>query len=115
MKKPANISSLIGGLAAAIGKVASFQDSHRKTQFRDHLTAIENGVAALGWVTAEKAPASFAKEQGEPAFMYTDRVLKNFKGKEEVHTQWARGFADFLKELPNYVKAHHTTGLTYAA
>jgi adenylyl cyclase-associated protein len=114
IKKPADISTVIGGLAAAIGAVTEFESKNRKTQHRDHLSAISNGVSALGWVAVEKTPSPFAKEQGETAFMYTNRVLSAYKGKEEVHTTWAKEFADFLKELPVYIKTYHTTGLTFA-
>lgn len=114
MKKPADMMSLIGGLATAIAAVTEFEGKNRKTQHRDHLAAISNGVGALGWVSVEKTPGPFAKEQGETAFMYTNRVLSAYKGKEEVHTSWAKGLADFLREMPNYIKAYHTTGLTFA-
>lgn len=113
-KKPADPSGIIGGLAAAMGAVNEYESKARKTQHRDHLSAIANGVSALGWVAVEKTPGPFAKEQGETAFLYTNRVLSAYKGKEAVHTEWAKSFADFLKELPNYIKQFHTTGLTYA-
>lgn len=114
MKKPTDLSSVIGGLAAALGAVTEFENNNRKTKHRDHLSAISNGVSALGWVTVEKTPGPFAKEQGETAFMYTNRVLTANKGKEGPDSEWAKTFADFLKELPVYIKAHHTTGLTFA-
>lgn len=113
-KKPSDPSAIIGGLAAAMGAVTEFENKNRKTQHRDHLSAISNGVSALGWVAVEKTPAPFAKEQGETAFMYTNRILTAHKGKEPVHTEWANSLSGFLKELPNYIKQYHTTGLTYA-
>lgn len=114
MKKPADISSLIGGLAAAIGAVTEYEGKQRKTQHRDHLSAVANGINALVWVTVEKTPGPAAKEQGETAFMYTNRILTAYKGKDPIHTEWAKSFADFLKELPVYIKNFHTTGLTFA-
>jgi adenylyl cyclase-associated protein len=113
MKKPSDMSTVIGGLAAAMGAVTDFEGKNRKTQHRDHLSAIANGVSALGWVAVEKTPGPFAKEQGETAFLYTNRVLSANKGKEGPHTEWAKTFADFLKELPTYIKSYHTTGLTF--
>jgi len=114
MKKPADVSTVIAPIAKAIGEVTDFEAKQRKTKHRDHLSAIANGVSALGWVAIDKTPGPFAKEQGETAFMYTNRVLTAYKGKEEVHHTWAKGFSDFLKELPTYIKQYHTTGLTYA-
>jgi len=36
-----------------------------------------------------------------------------FKGKEEQHVTFAKGFKSFLIELQKYVKSHHTTGLAW--
>ena len=113
-KRPADIMSFVGGVAAAMNAVSEFESKTRKTQFPNHLKAVSNGVTALGWVAVTPAPAPAAKEQGESAFMYTDRILTAFKGKEEIHTQWAKELVEFLKELPPYIKQNHTTGLSFA-
>ena len=36
-----------------------------------------------------------------------------FKGKEEQHVKFAKDFKTFLVELQKYVKASHTTGLSW--
>jgi len=36
-----------------------------------------------------------------------------FKGKEETHVTFAKGFKTFLVELQKYVKNFHTTGLAW--
>ena len=44
---------------------------------------------------------------------YTNRVLKEYKGKNEDHVNWTKLMLGMLNELINYIKAHHTTGLVW--
>lgn len=44
---------------------------------------------------------------------YTNRVLKDFKEKDPIHTEWVKQWLKILNELYAYVKQYHTTGLTW--
>jgi hypothetical protein len=41
------------------------------------------------------------------------KVIMEFKGKDETHVNLAKGFKTFLTELQKYVKSFHTTGLAW--
>jgi adenylyl cyclase-associated protein len=47
--------------------------------------------------------------------MYGNKVVMEFKGKDEAQVSFAKDFKIFLVELQKYVKAHHTTGLSWNA
>ena len=49
----------------------------------------------------------------DAAMFYTNRVLKDYKGKNEDHVEWTKKLLQALNELQNYIKQHHTTGLTW--
>jgi adenylyl cyclase-associated protein len=44
---------------------------------------------------------------------YSNRILKDFKGKDQIQVDWVNAFNSFLKELQAYIKQFHTTGLTW--
>lgn len=112
-KKPADTSSYLGDLSAAINEVGEYERKQKKPEFPNHLKALANGVGALGWVAITPTPAPYAKEQGETAFMWTNRILTGFKG-QDAHIQFAKSLVDFLNELVVHIKQNHTTGLTWA-
>lgn len=45
---------------------------------------------------------------------YTNRVLKEWKEKDNTHVDWARSWVQTLTELQQYIKQYHTTGLVWA-
>jgi adenylyl cyclase-associated protein len=115
-KKPAagDLPSHLGAAAAAMGEVAKVKDANnRTTKFPNHLSAVAEGTPGMGWVSVEKTPGPFAKENSEPALFYTNRILKDFKGKDETHENWVKAFVGFINAVPAYVKEHHTTGLKW--
>jgi len=44
---------------------------------------------------------------------YSNRVLKEFKGKDQTQVEWVQAFNGFLKDLQNWIKKFHTTGLEW--
>lgn len=51
----------------------------------------------------------------DAAQFYTNRVLKDFRDKEPIHTDWVKQWLKTLNELHAYVKQYHTTGLTWGS
>ena len=54
----------------------------------------------------------FGKFAGAASF-WTNKILTEFKGKNEDQLSWANKYVEFLKALPVYIKDHHTTGLSW--
>ena len=50
----------------------------------------------------------------DAAQFYANRVLKEFKEKDSMHAEWVKVWLKILTELHNYVKQHHTTGLSWS-
>jgi adenylyl cyclase-associated protein len=46
---------------------------------------------------------------------YSNRILKEFKDKDQTQVDWVKGYNGFLRELQTYIKDYHTTGLTWNA
>jgi len=94
-------------------KVIEIRDKNRPSPLSTHLTAVAEGIPALGWVTIEPKPAPYVGEMKDSAQFYANRVVKDWKEKDENHVAWIRSFMNLLNELQNYVRKFHTTGLVW--
>ena len=92
-------------------KVESLRD--RRSKLFNHLSMVAEGVACLQWVCVDKTPASLLGDIIPGSEMYGNKVVMEYKGKDETHVSFAKDFKTFLLELQKYVKAHHTTGLSW--
>ncbi|KAL5111632.1 Adenylyl cyclase-associated protein 1 [Taenia crassiceps] len=99
----------------AIQKVTEFKDRNRKSAAFNHLSAVAESVAALGWIATPDSPAKFIEEMVESGKFYTNRILKEFKGKDDNHVEWVRALLDVWNELKNFTVAHYPAGLTWGS
>lgn len=96
-----------------IQEVIAFRESKRQSPFFNHLSAISESIPGLSWVAVAPAPAPYVKEMGDSAVFYTNRVLKDYRDKDKMHVEWVQNWNNVFKELQQYVKTHHTTGLSW--
>lgn len=97
-----------------INNIQSFREKHRTSPFFNHLSAISESIPALGWVCVAPTPGPHVKEMNDAGQFYTNRVLKDWKEKDNTHVEWARSWVQTLLELQAYIKQYHTTGLVWA-
>jgi len=112
-KKPADVSSLLKPTSDVLGEIIALRDKSRTSKFFNNLSAVSEGIPALGWVMVEKTPGPHVAETRGSSEFYSNRILKDFKGKDETQVSWVHHFNTFLKELQTYIKNYHTTGLTW--
>lgn len=91
---------------------------------------VKEGIGCVGWVSVAPKPAPYVKECGDQALFYGNRVIKEFKGKNEwvqtamvasavsvlsnrTQVKWARAYSGTITDLQGYVKTHYTTGLVW--
>ena len=74
---------------------------------------LKYSLLALSWILITPTPGPHVKEMKDAAMFYTNRVLKEYKGKNDDHVNWTKMLLGMLNELIQYIKAHHTTGLTW--
>lgn len=112
-KKPADPSALLKPTSDAMGQIVELRDKSRTSKFFNNLSAVSEGIPALGWVLVEKTPGPHVGDMRGSSEFYSNRILKDFKGKDENQVTWVSHFNTFLKELQTYIKNYHTTGLTW--
>ncbi|XP_040044943.2 adenylyl cyclase-associated protein 1 [Gasterosteus aculeatus] len=115
-QKPSDavLTTLLQPVSKAIQQVQAFREQNRTSPLFNHLSAVSESVPALGWVAMAPKPCPYVKEMQDAAMFYTNRVLKDFKEKDKTHLDWVKAYVSIWTELQNYVKQHHTTGLTWS-
>ncbi|XP_006818924.1 adenylyl cyclase-associated protein 1-like [Saccoglossus kowalevskii] len=98
-----------------IQAIQQYREKNRASKMFNHLSAVSEGIPALGWVATAPKPAPYVKEMSDAAQFYTNRVLKDYKETDKRHIEWAKSFLKIITDLHVYVKTHHITGLSWNA
>ena len=114
-KKPSQevFAKLLDPTSKAIQEVISIRDKARGNELWNHLSAISEGVPALGWVAVTPTPGPYAAEYKGNSEFYTNKLRMQYKGKDEVQIGFADGLSQFLGGLVAYVKKYHTTEVAW--
>ncbi|XP_064381833.1 adenylyl cyclase-associated protein 1-like [Halichondria panicea] len=114
-KQPAKdvLSTLMKPLADKVQEVVTYAEKRRSSKVFNQLMTVKEGIGCVGWVSVSPKPAPYVKEMGDQALFYGNRVIKEFKGKDEKRVEWVRAFTGSFAELQTYVKDNHTTGLVW--
>ncbi|XP_053303022.1 adenylyl cyclase-associated protein 1 [Pleuronectes platessa] len=115
-QKPSDsvLTTLLQPVSKAIQQVQEFREQNRTSPLFNHLSAVSESAPALGWIAMAPKPGPYVKDMQEAAMFYTNRVLKDFKEKDKTHVEWVKVYLSIWTELQNYIKKHHTTGLTWS-
>ncbi|GMT31172.1 hypothetical protein PFISCL1PPCAC_22469, partial [Pristionchus fissidentatus] len=127
----AEFPALLAPLSGAMEKLSSWRDTRRNTPHFNHVSAVAEGIPAIGWVTMvsemgygrsgdglskflilfvqKPTPAPFVKEMLDASLFYVNRVLKDNK----EHAEWVNTWKEVLTSLHTFVRQTHTTGLVW--
>lgn len=115
-KQPSDseLQTLFKPLIKAMGDAADYRHTKRPDESFNHLSAVSEGIKALGWPGVPNTPAPYVREMVDAAHFYSIKVLTQYRktGPEE-HVDFVNQLKAALEELAEYVKAHHTTGLKW--
>jgi hypothetical protein len=81
-----------------------------------HYKAVVEMLSCLSWVfhTAPKQlPAGFVKETLGSAEFWSNRIRKDFKGKDEKQIEFCDRLKQVILGLEKYIHEYHKTGLTF--
>jgi len=114
-KKPdaSTIESLLTPSVKLIGEITAIRDKSRTSKQFNHLSTISEGVPAFGWVVVSPTPSPYVNEARASSEFYSNKILVEFKKKDETQVEWVGHWNNFLKELATYIKKHHTTELSW--
>lgn len=95
--------------------VSDLREANRASPLFNHLSAVSEGSAILGWVAVEPKPVDFIKESFDSARFYGNRVIQEYKEKEPAHVEWVKSLYRINDSLMAFVKKHYEGGLTWNA
>ncbi|KAL8712016.1 MAG: hypothetical protein Q9220_003712 [cf. Caloplaca sp. 1 TL-2023] len=116
-KKP-DISSpvymeVLKDLQSSMGVVNDIREANRASPLFGHLSAVSEGISVLIWVANENKPRDTVTETLSSAQYWGNRVIKEYKEKDQTHVQWVQTFYRIFGSLDSYVKQHYPSGLTW--
>jgi adenylyl cyclase-associated protein len=116
-KQPAvaDLQKIIAPIAAVIKGVKELRESNRRDKQWEHLSTLSEAIAYMNWVVVTPTPAPFVKESLDASLFWSNKILKEHKGKNEDQVAFCNQLKEFLGEMQKYIKQHHTTGLTWNA
>eukprot|EP01130_Rhizamoeba_saxonica_P006868 TRINITY_DN2754_c0_g1_i1.p1 TRINITY_DN2754_c0_g1~~TRINITY_DN2754_c0_g1_i1.p1 ORF type:complete len:528 (-),score=154.62 TRINITY_DN2754_c0_g1_i1:29-1612(-) len=114
MPKPGDeeFQQMLAPISANMMKISEISDSYRGN-LSNHLKAVAEATPILGWVCVEPAPAPYAAEMIGASKFWSNKILKDYRGKDENHENFVYQLNEFLEGLVAYIKASHTTGVTW--
>lgn len=107
------LTQLLQPLSNKILQIQEFREKKRTSKQFNHLSAISESILGLGWLAIAPKPGPYVKEMTDAAMFYTNRVLKEYKDNDKRHVEWVKAYINFWTELQAYIKANHTTGLSW--
>lgn len=114
-KKPdaGAMAAVLKPLSDSITAVTDFQGKSRSAKDKNNVFGVGEGIGIFGWVAVEPTPGPYASEMMGASKFYLDKVLREFKGKDEDQVNWTNAYTSFLADLIKYIKQYHTTGLAW--
>ncbi|XP_064651943.1 adenylyl cyclase-associated protein 1-like [Lineus longissimus] len=111
--KDADLQKFLKPLVDIITEVQNFREKNRRDAHFNHLSAVSEGIPALGWVSVAPTPGPYVQQMEESSQFYTNKVLKEFRESDPKQADWAKNWIKMLKDLAAYIKEFHRTGLTW--
>uniref|UniRef100_A0A9J2Q045 C-CAP/cofactor C-like domain-containing protein n=1 Tax=Ascaris lumbricoides TaxID=6252 RepID=A0A9J2Q045_ASCLU len=107
------LTEKLGALVKLLEEIGALKESKRNTPHFNHLSAVSEGIQALGWLTVKPTPAPFVKDMNDASMFYVNRVRNEHKNGDKIHLEWTKTWIDLLNSLQTYVRQVHTTGLVW--
>ncbi|KAL5002512.1 adenylate cyclase associated N terminal-domain-containing protein [Aspergillus recurvatus] len=103
---------LMTELHTASDTINNIRESNRASPLIDHLSAVAEGIVALGWFF-DPRPADFVGEMLGGIQYYGNKVLKEYKEKDRTHYDYIQAYYQIFKSLSSYLRNHYPKGLTW--
>lgn len=114
--EPDFVNEMTPQLKQTHGAVQAIRSMKVGRDFDRHYKAITEMLSSLSWVfyiAPKQLPATFVKETLGSAEFWTNRIRKDFKGKDEQQIEFCDRLKQVLLGLEKYIHEYHKTGLTF--
>jgi adenylyl cyclase-associated protein len=103
-------------LAATQNAVKSIRNLRLDREWDCHYKAIVELLACLSWIlyrAPQALPAGCVKEALGSAEFWSNRIRKDYKGKDDQQIAFCDNLKKAIAELVDYINEYHKTGLTW--
>mmetsp|Transcript_9941 Transcript_9941/g.14052 ORF Transcript_9941/g.14052 Transcript_9941/m.14052 type:complete len:502 (+) Transcript_9941:120-1625(+) len=110
---PGELQPHLAPLQKTLGDVRGLRLDRK---YDNHCKAIMEMLGALSWIMIRppsSTPASFVKEANNSSLFWTNKIRKEFKGKDDKQIAFCDAVKTTLLDLVSYIIEHHKTGLTF--
>lgn len=119
-KEPEDMMELQSHLTPITDVVPKIKALRLHRDYDNHMKAVMEMLTCVSWVTCRapaQLPAPFVKECVGSSDFWSNRIRKEYKGKDDEKAKLQLAFCDGLKQLLNdlaaYIEEYHKTGLTF--
>ncbi|KAL9060148.1 MAG: hypothetical protein Q9162_000762 [Coniocarpon cinnabarinum] len=102
-------------LQRGIMDINNMRDKQRKTPYENHLATLVEGAGAFSWLLQPGKPDTYIDDVLGGAKMYSNRILTQYKDKEQSQVDWVNGFIKLFNALKEYTKQFYPRGLIWNA
>lgn len=106
-------AGLVQELQQEMNNVTEFKEANRASPFRDQLSMTAEGMGALNWVALDSKPADWVAEIIGGVQLFGNKVLKEFKEKDQQQVTYVQSYYALWKNLQAYIKKHFPMGVTW--
>lgn len=117
-KKPSDVPSALMSFLKPIQKaVGDIRKARLDRKFDYHIKGIMELLTCVSWVvmSAPPAPSSFIKDTVGASEYWTNKIRREYKGKDEVQIAFCDTMKALILDLSAYVKQYHLSGLMWNA
>lgn len=86
---------------------------HFKTKFVNHSKAINEFLGLLNWPSIGASAENYVLEMTGSVQCYTNKIIMEFRNKDESQTNWAKALVAAMKGLPEYINDHQKGGIKW--
>jgi len=115
-KKPSDTQSALGTHLKPIqDAIAKTRSARLDRKYDWHIKAIMELLPCASWVvmSTPPAPSSFIKDTIGSSDFWSNKIRKEYKGKDEKHVTFCNTLKTLIIELSAYVKEYHLSGLMW--
>lgn len=115
-KKPSDVqSSLMPHLKPVQDAMGDIRKARLDRKFDWHIKAIMEMLACVSWVimSSPPAPSSFIKDTVGSSDFWSNKIRKEYKGKDEKMISFCDTLKALILDLSSYVKEYHLSGLMW--
>ncbi|KAG2432042.1 hypothetical protein HYH02_013112 [Chlamydomonas schloesseri] len=115
---PEQLQTLLAPVASAMGQVSAASEA-RRVSCPHHLKVLAEAVAALGFLAytgpgcGMPPPRQHVADSWQSAEFFSNKLLMEFRGKDDNQVAWVRGLKSFIQQLEQFVVRNAPTGLRF--